>query len=252
MSTNRQLILIMGESATGKSASLMNIPDQENWVYLNFEGGKEIPFPNDFPTNEEGSNAGYIISDTDQVNEALEHVKEDPSITGVIFDTITFMMDMYESQNIYESEDSRQGWQDYAQFFKQLMQKKIAELGKPVIMLAHSVREKDGLTKSKSLVPIKGSLKDRGLEAFFTTVVAAKKVNISELDKYQNDMLHITEMDKILGYKHVFQTMLTADTVGDRIRSPIGMFDVSQTYIDNDTNILLEHIRNYYKKGKKK
>lgn len=37
--TNDQLVLICGQSATGKSASLRNIRNQENWMLLNTEAG---------------------------------------------------------------------------------------------------------------------------------------------------------------------------------------------------------------------
>ena len=36
---NDQLVLISGESATGKSASLQNIRNQDRWLYLNCEAG---------------------------------------------------------------------------------------------------------------------------------------------------------------------------------------------------------------------
>ena len=36
---NDQLVLISGESGTGKSASLMNLKNQESWIYLNCEAG---------------------------------------------------------------------------------------------------------------------------------------------------------------------------------------------------------------------
>lgn len=59
-------------------------------------------------------------------------------------------------------------------------------------------------------------------------------------------MLTITPDDEIVGFKHVFQTRLTKATVGERIRSPFGMFDVSQTYINNDAAMLLKHLADYY------
>ena len=37
----------------------------------------------------------------------------------------------------------------------------------------------------KTSVPIKGALKNNGVEAYFSTVVAAKKVSISDLEKYE-------------------------------------------------------------------
>ena len=39
METNDQLVLIAGLSAAGKSASLRNIRNQENWFYMNTEAG---------------------------------------------------------------------------------------------------------------------------------------------------------------------------------------------------------------------
>lgn len=39
MQTNDQLVLVVGESATGKSASLKEIKNQEKWFYFNCEAG---------------------------------------------------------------------------------------------------------------------------------------------------------------------------------------------------------------------
>ena len=81
----------------------------------------------------------------------------------------------------------------------------------------------------------------------FSTVVSTKKVELKKLDSYKSDLLKITELDEMLGYKHVFQTQLTKDTVGDRIRSPMGMFTREQTYMDNDSQLLLDHLEEYYR-----
>lgn len=35
----KRLILISGETGAGKSTSLENIPNQENWVYFNCDAG---------------------------------------------------------------------------------------------------------------------------------------------------------------------------------------------------------------------
>ncbi|MNN50710.1 hypothetical protein D3C81_1653100 [compost metagenome] len=98
----------------------------------------------------------------------------------------------------------------------------------------------------KTSVPIKGALKGNGVEAYFSTVVAAKKVELKLLDKYQSDLLIITDEDKELGYKHVFQTRPTKTTTGERIRSPMGMFSRDQTFMDNDAQLLLDHLNRYY------
>ena len=69
---------------------------------------------------------------------------------------------------------------------------------------------------------------------------------MKELKDYSNDLLEITPEEEALGYKHVFQTKLTKKTVGDRLRSPLGMWDQQETYIDNDMNKVFGRLHEYY------
>jgi hypothetical protein len=80
----------------------------------------------------------------------------------------------------------------------------------------------------------------------FSTVVATKKVALKDLAGVDPKLLTITPDDELVGYKHVFQTRLTAKTKGERIRSPIGMFEANQTYMDNDAQMLLDHLHEFY------
>lgn len=241
MSQNDHLVLISGESASGKSASLMNIKNQERWLYLNCEAGKKLPFKNKFIVKN--------ITDPYQTFQAFEHISKNPDkYDGIIIDTLTFLMDMFESQYVIGSANTMQGWSDYGQFFKELMQKHVAESTIPVIITAHTRTDYNEKTLSvNTKVPVKGALQNNGIEAYFSTVVSTKKVDLEVLEEFKNDLLHITEQDKRLGYKHVFQTQLTQETIGERIRSPMGMFTYEQTYIDNDANLLLDHLMEYYK-----
>ena len=77
-------------------------------------------------------------------------------------------------------------------------------------------------------------------------MVGAKKVSIKELEKYGSDLLKITDDDKELGYKHVFQTRITKRTTGERIRSPMDLFTKAQTYMNNDAQMLLDHLHKFY------
>lgn len=77
-------------------------------------------------------------------------------------------------------------------------------------------------------------------------MVGAKKVSIKELEKYGSDLLKITDDDKELGYKHVFQTRITKGTTGERIRAPMDLFTKAQTYMDNDVQMLLDHLHKFY------
>jgi hypothetical protein len=236
---NDQLVLIGGESGTGKSASLRNIRNQESWLYLNCEAGKRLPFAHKFQD--------HTIVDPYQVYEAFDHGTDNAEIGGIIIDTATFLMDMFESQYIIGNANTQKAWGDYAQFWKVLMQDKVARFAKPTIILAHVRADlHEASMEMRTQVPVKGSLKNNGLEAYFSTVVNTKKVQLKELDKYSSNLLHISEDEQELGFKHVFQTRLTKGTIGERIRSPMGMFAREQTYIDNDAQALLDYLRDFY------
>lgn len=237
--TNDQLVLIVGYSATGKSASLRNIRDQKDWLYLNCEAGKRLPFRNAFQA--------HRIEDPYQVHEAFDYGTNNPDVKGIITDSLTFLMDMYETQYVLSSANTMKAWGDFGQYFKILMQQKVTAFNKPTIFTAHVKDELDEKAmEMKTSVPIKGALKNNGVEAYFSTVVAAKKMPIKDLKGYENDLLIITDEEKDLGYKHVFQTRPTKTTTGERIRSPMGMFVKEQTFIDNDAQLLLDHLDKFY------
>lgn len=248
---NDHLVLISGATATGKSASLRDLKNQEGVAYANCESGKKLPFKNDF--------AEFKITDPYQVLELFDHLKENDyvikhprtkkevKIHTIIVDSLTFLMDMYESLHVLGSADTMRGWSNYQQFFKSLMQERVSVAECSVIFTAHTLtiyNEGDMVMETK--VPIKGALKNNGIESYFSCVVSSKKVPLKALEKYSNDMLEITEEEEILGYKYVFQTKLTKDTVNERIRSPMGMFTQQETFIDNNAQKLLDHLHNYY------
>lgn len=237
---NDQLVLIGGQSAGGKSASLRNIRNKNRWGYFNAEAGKRLPFRNDFQS--------FRIDDPYQVWEGFDHFTSNPDTSdGIILDSLTFLMDMFETQYVLNSANSQKAWGDFAQYFKVLMQEKVVRYGKPVIIIAHVREDLDEATHSmKTAVPIKGSLKNNGVEAYFSTVVEALKIPLKDLEPYTNDMLTITEDEEELGFKYVFQTRLTKGSVGKRIRSPMGMFNKNETFIDNDAQVLLDHLNKFY------
>lgn len=236
---NDNLVLIGGESGSGKSASLMYLNDPENVVYLNCESGKKLPFRSKFRQ--------VKVTDPMKVKTILDAVEAKPERHTVIIDTATFLMDMFEAKYIFNVEDSMAGWAQYQHFFRRLMQYYVARSNKNFIITAHIMNilnEAEHVMQTK--VPIKGALKNNGIEAFFSTVVNCKKMPLGELEPYQNDLLTITDDDKIVGYKHCFQTRLTSDTIRERIRSPIGMWEVAETYIDNNAQFLLDRLHEYY------
>ena len=102
----------------------------------------------------------------------------------------------------------------------------------------------------KTAIPVKGALRGTGIEAYFSTVVSSKVLPLKQLEDYQNDMLTITEDDQLIDMKYVFQTRHTKKTTGERIRSPIGFFGVKETFINNDAQMLLDHLAKMYGVGK--
>lgn len=237
---NDQLVLICGVSASGKSASLRNLRNQDKWLYMGTEAGKRLPFKNKFRSAR--------VDDPYQVLEAFDYaIEHKDEVDGIIVDSITFLMDQYETNYVLTAANMMKAWSDFQQYFKTLMQDKVIKFGKPVIFTAHTLKILNENTGEFEVsVPIKGALKNNGIEAYFSTVVAAKKVPLKELMQYKNDMLHITEEDEAVGYKHVFQTKITKNTTGERIRSPMGLFSKEETYIDNDAQVLLDHLQSFY------
>lgn len=240
MTVNKRSVLIVGKSAAGKSASLRNIKDPEGVLFLNCEAGKDLPMPAKFRK--------MTVTDPYQIWDAFDKAEQSPKIHTIVIDTVTFMMDMFESVHVLTAANTMKAWGLYAQFFKQLMQNKVANSSKNIIMLAHTMdilNESEGVMET--LVKVKGSLMNQGIEAYFSVVVAAKKIQLQKIDQYKSDHLNITPEEDAVGFKYVFQTLLTKETVNDRIRSPMGLWSVGETFIDNDAQFLIDQLDEYYK-----
>ncbi|APC46048.1 Sak4-like ssDNA annealing protein [Vibrio phage vB_VspP_pVa5] len=235
---NDQLFLVGGKSGAGKSASLMNMPNPEGVMYLGTEAGKKLPFRSKFKE--------FKIVDPMQVEEGFAAAEAMPEIHTIVIDTLSFLMDQYESLYVLNSANTMKAWGDYAQYFKRLMQQHVAKSTKNVIFLAHvtDVMTEDAILET--CVKVKGSIMNQGVEAYFSTVVAAKKVQLKDLKDNESDLLTITPQEEALGFKHVFQVQLTKKTVKERIRSPMGMWGPKEIYIDNDCAKVLARLEEYY------
>ena len=69
---------------------------------------------------------------------------------------------------------------------------------------------------------------------------------LKELRNYKSELLHIEPDDEAVGFKYVFQTKITKTTTGERIRGPMGLFSEQETFMDNDAQILLDHLNKFY------
>ena len=237
--TNDHLVLISGKSASGKSASLMSLKNPEGVMYLNCESGKKLPFPAKFKQ--------YTITNPRQVFEAFEKAEEMDGIHTIIVDSLTYLLDMYESVFIMNATDGRKAWGEFQQFFKDLMQQYVAPSTKNVIFTAHTLDQlNEGEMVVETKVPVKGALKNIGIESYFSVVISTKKVKTSVLEDFSSDLLTITPQEEALGFKYVFQTQLTRETVNERIRGPIGLFNAQETFIDNNAQLVLDRLHEYY------
>lgn len=93
--SNDHLLLIVGKSTTGKSMSLNGLDNPEGVMYLNCENGKRLPFRSKFKE--------YTITDPLQVYEAFTAAEGMPHIHTIIVDSLTYLMDMYESVYVLTS-----------------------------------------------------------------------------------------------------------------------------------------------------
>jgi len=236
---NDNLVLLCGKSATGKSASLMQLDNPEGVLYLNCEAGKRLPFKAKFIQK--------TVTDPLQINEAFEWAETQPHIHTIVIDSLTYLLDMYESVYVLPSTNGMKAWGDFAQYFKVLMQQYVAKSTKAIIFTAHTsdtLNESEMLMETK--VPVKGSLKNNGIESYFSVVISSKKVQLKTLKEYSSDSLNITPEENELGFKYVFQCKLTKDTVNERLRGPLGLFDTKETYIDNNIQLVLNKLKEYY------
>lgn len=239
LQTNDHLVLLCGKSATGKSASLMGLENPEGVMYLNCEAGKRLPFRAKFKQ--------YTITDPFQVHEAFDAAEGMEGIHTIVIDSLTYLLDMFESIYIYNSPNGQKAWSDFQQYYKALMQDKVAKSSKKVIFIAHtsdSLNEAEMAMETK--VPVKGALKNNGIESYFTVVIASKKVPLKTLKDYSSDLLTITPEEEALGFKYVFQTKITKDSVNERLRGPLGLFETNETFIDNNMQLVLNRLREYY------
>ncbi len=239
---NDHLVLVSGKSASGKSASLRALDKPEGVMYLNCENGKKLPFKSKFKE--------YTVVDPTQIYEAFDKAEKMKDIHTIVIDSLTYLMDMYESTKVLSSTNTMQAWGQYAQYMKVLMSQIVAKSTKNVVFLAHTT---DVLNEAEmvneTLVKVKGSLMNQGIESFFTCVISTKKVAMSKLeDKIaKSPLFKATPDDTDNGFKYVFQTRLTKETVNERIRSPMGMWPRNETYIDNNLQNVINRLHEYYK-----
>ena len=128
--TNDNLVLLVGKAANGKSASLRNIKNPEGVLYLNCEAGKKLPFRSKFIER-------VITDPIKHIPQMFTAAESKPEIHTIVVDSLTYLLDMYESKYVLTLANKMEGWSNFAQFFKYLMQDLVAKSTKNVIFTAH-------------------------------------------------------------------------------------------------------------------
>lgn len=243
MSNNPKSILICGESGHGKSVSLRNLKDRTDVLYFNCENGKPLPFKHKFKE--------VVITDPEDLIDYLESMvgRDDNPFNIVIIDTVSFLMDLYETIHVVNAANTQKAWGAYGQYFPRLMNL-TAQIDAFFIFLGHldaQLDEEEGHMRYS--VPVKGAIAKKGLESRFTTVLYVKRMSVKNIEKgcpTGNFLLNITEKEKNKGFKHVFLTDSDKYTLGGRIRTPLGMFKDEELYVDNDVIPILKRLIEYY------
>ncbi len=154
---NNNIVLIVGEPASGKSASLMNMSTPERIAYLNADL-KKLPFKTKFGKN-------VTIPDPAAIIPTIKAIEESADLDSGIIDTITFLMNAYEKQYINTSTDAYP-WKHYANFYADVIGA-IKSGTKNYAILAHVkkiMNDEDMIMET--VVPVKGAVKAIGVNLY--------------------------------------------------------------------------------------
>lgn len=243
-------VLVAGVSASGKSMSLQNLSkdNPKAVAYISCEAGKSTPFPNNFLTMKDDKGNVKGISHPEEVVQFFKAVEQMDTIEYCVLDGFNYLCEMFESVVIKNMSNTMQGWALYGDFIRNFMQQVVGTSKKKWIIIAHNNVELTPQGDYRYYVPVKGSVAKIGLESYFNVVVYAQRMKIDKLKEldYNPELLHFTARDERLGFKHTFQVQPTKDVAEGRIRDLAGMWAENEIFIDNDAQLLMDHLSDYY------
>lgn len=152
---NNLIVAVVGLAGNGKSASLEHIPNQNEWMYLNCETNKPLPFPHKFKE--------VVITSPTKLKSMIQSGATNDKCKGIIIDTFTSALDMMEMKAKKDATDKYQVWDMYRDFILDLFQSGVANCNKPIIFLCHVEMTKDIKGRSKLAISVKGSTSNRGI-----------------------------------------------------------------------------------------
>ena len=199
-------ILVMGESGTGKSASLRNFKPDE--IAIVNPVGKPLPFRGKYDTLNSVTDATEII---DYMKNSVASGKK-----IIVVDDFQYILSIPYMNRIKEAGWDK--WNDFGSNYFEIIDV-CAELPDDVTVyyLTHTETLDNGITTIKLIGKM---LREKiTIEGLFTTVLRTQ----------------------VIDGKYYF---LTQNSGKDTVKSPIGMFNTYA--IDNDLKYVDEKIRNYY------
>lgn len=224
------MILIMGPSGSGKSASIRTLNPKET-VIINALG-KSLPFKNSKKSysvwNKETNPEGNMVntSNSTAILKWMDHINRDlPDVKNIVLDDNTHNSSMEYIRRIRETTWDK--FNDIASNMVGIVEKaKSLREDLTVFVLHHTKETGDGIIDEKQTKAMTlGKLVDEKMssyEAFFTTVLLAKKKKVDNKIEY------------------VFLTQ-DADSTA---KTPMGMFE--QAEIPNDLNLVKEAVKCFY------
>ncbi len=216
-----KIIGIIGESGSGKTTSLRNLPPKKTFYFdcdkkgLNWKGWK---------TQYNTQNQNYLVSDSfTNVSKMLDRINTEDkfkNVEYVVIDTLNGMMVAEEMRILaMQSGDKRGAWMDLAANGWDIVNKSLALRDNlVVIIVCHSetISDDNGIVKTR--IKTNGrKLEKLVLESKMTTVVWA----VRQEGKYK--------------------FILSADNATCKV--PLGAFDVDE--IDNDITKVIDALKDY-------
>ena len=207
-----ELIIIIGDSGTGKSTSLRNLDPKET-IIINV-GGKRLPFRG---ATKKFENKIFHTAQSAKIVQWLEKMKENKEVRNIIIDDFQFIGGFE-----YLARANEKGYEKFSQIaqnmFLPLYKSVSLRDDQKVFVLAHQEVDDQKNKKIKTV----GKMVDQAInfESLATIVLYTE----------------------IKDGNYYFRTQNTGFNTG---KSPMGMFE--EELIENDLQKVIEKIDNYYK-----
>lgn len=212
------LVLILGQSGTGKSTSIRNMDSKNTFIIQTVN--KPLPFKDfkkNYPLVDKDGKGKRLVSDNyEKIIRCLKYLNKDKDIKNIIIDDFQYVIS--GEFMVRAKEKGFDKFTEMAQHYYMIID--IASRLREdlnVIFLSHNEQKEDGTSKVKTI----GKMLDEKItiEGLFTIV------------------LNTVIQDN----KYYFQTQ---NNGFNTTKSPLGMFD--EQLIENDLKLVTEKINEYY------